>query len=70
MPFEAPELTISERVEMLNHTYRHHAAMPVLRKAGDVVLERSGTVHWWHNQSNLPVKAIVVEIVPDALLEP
>ncbi len=33
MPFEAPELTVSERVEMLNHTYRHHAAMPVLRDA-------------------------------------
>ncbi|GHA40267.1 phosphoadenylyl-sulfate reductase (thioredoxin) [Amylibacter ulvae] len=33
MPFEAPELTIEERVEQLNHSYRHHAAIPILTHA-------------------------------------
>ena len=48
--------------------FRNDAAAPILRKAGEVVLERSGVAHWWHNQSDKPVKAIVVDIVPDTEL--
>jgi len=33
MPFETANLTIEERVEMLNGFYQHHAAIPVLRHA-------------------------------------
>jgi phosphoadenosine phosphosulfate reductase len=33
MPFEISNITVEERVEMLNGFYRHHAAIPVLRKA-------------------------------------
>jgi phosphoadenosine phosphosulfate reductase len=45
MPFEAPELTIAERVDALNHTYRNHAAIPVLRDAlGDPFVGRTAMV--------------------------
>lgn len=45
MPFEAPELTIAERVEELNHRYRNHAAIPVLRDAlSDPVVGRTAMV--------------------------
>lgn len=33
MPLEISNITVSERVEMLNGFYRHHAAIPVLRQA-------------------------------------
>lgn len=33
MPFEISNITVEERVEMLNGFYRHHAAIPVLRQA-------------------------------------
>jgi len=33
MPFEIANITVNERVEMLNGFYRHHAAIPVLRQA-------------------------------------
>ncbi|PLS20351.1 phosphoadenylyl-sulfate reductase [Neptunicoccus cionae] len=33
MPLEAAYLTVPERVEMLNSSYRHHAAIPVLTEA-------------------------------------
>jgi phosphoadenosine phosphosulfate reductase len=45
MPFEAPELTIAERVEELNHRYRNHAAIPVLRDAlADPMVGRTAMV--------------------------
>ncbi len=45
MPFEAPELTISERVDELNHRYRNHAAIPVLRDAlSDPMVGRTAIV--------------------------
>ena len=31
MPFEATNMPLSERVEMLNHIYRHQAVIPILR---------------------------------------
>lgn len=33
MPFEISNISIPERVQMLNNFYRHHAAIPVLRQA-------------------------------------
>jgi phosphoadenosine phosphosulfate reductase len=33
MPFEIANITVNERVDMLNSFYRHHAAIPVLRQA-------------------------------------
>lgn len=47
MPFEVSNISIDERVQMLNGYYRHHAAIPVLRHAlndpivGDVALVSS-----------------------------
>ena len=47
MPFEISNISIEERVQMLNGYYRHHAAIPVLRHAlndpivGDVALVSS-----------------------------
>ncbi len=47
MPFEISNISIDERVQMLNGYYRHHAAIPVLRHAlndpivGDVALVSS-----------------------------
>lgn len=35
MPFETPHQNISERVHQLNVSYRHHAAIPVLRESLD-----------------------------------
>ncbi|MEJ2670085.1 MAG: cupin domain-containing protein [Gammaproteobacteria bacterium] len=50
--------------------FRSDETAPILRKAGDVVFEKSGMAHWWHNQSNQPAKAIVMDIVPDSELSP
>lgn len=33
MPFELPPLSVSERVDALNDSYKHHAAIPVLKAA-------------------------------------
>ncbi len=35
-----------------------------VKQAGEVALEWTGVVHWWHNESGKTVRALVVDIVP------
>lgn len=37
---------------------------PLLRRAGDASFEYTGLLHWWHNESDATVRALVVDIVP------
>ena len=37
---------------------------PVVKKAGDAVWERTGTLHWWENEGDTVARVIVVDIVP------
>lgn len=37
---------------------------PVVKKAGDAVWERTGTLHWWENEGDTAAKVIVVDLVP------
>ena len=36
----------------------------VVKKAGDAVWERTGTLHWWENEGDTVARVIVVDIVP------
>lgn len=48
--------------EILEH--RSDTEEPILRRAGDTSFEYDGLWHWWHNDSESPVRALVVDIVP------
>jgi len=48
--------------EIVEH--RNDQPTPVVRRPGDVSLEKSGVVHWWENRGTRPVRALVVDIVP------
>jgi len=48
--------------ELIEH--RNDSQAPITRRAGDVALEKTGTIHWWKNESNALAKAVVVDIVP------
>ena len=37
---------------------------PVVKKAGDAVWERTGTLHWWENEGDTVARVIVVDLVP------
>ena len=37
---------------------------PVVKKAGDAVWERTGTLHWWENEGDTVARVIVVDIFP------
>jgi quercetin dioxygenase-like cupin family protein len=37
---------------------------PIKREAGAVALEKTGTIHWWKNESPAKAKVLVVDIVP------
>ena len=37
---------------------------PVVKKAGDAVWERTGTIHWWENEGDTVARVIVVDLVP------
>ena len=37
---------------------------PGVKKAGDAVWERTGTLHWWENEGDTVARVIVVDIVP------
>jgi quercetin dioxygenase-like cupin family protein len=43
--------------------HRNDQAGPVIRKTGDIAIERAGVVHWWENVSGEEVRALVVDIV-------
>ena len=48
--------------EMVEH--RNDQEGPIIRKVGDVAVERTGVSHWWENRSGQVVRALVVDIVP------
>ena len=37
---------------------------PVVKRAGDFALERTGTTHWWKNEGDTVTRVIVVDLVP------
>ena len=43
--------------------HRSSERNPVVKKAGDVAMERSGVVHWWENTGSTRARALVVDIV-------
>ena len=47
--------------EMTEH--RSSEPGPVVKKAGDTAMERSGVIHWWENTGDVPARALVVDIV-------
>lgn len=47
--------------EIIEHRNDHPD--PILRKAGDVAIEKTGVSHWWENRSDGIVRALVVDIV-------
>ena len=49
--------------EIVEHRNDHPE--PLTRRAGDAAFERSGVVHWWENRTDQPVRALVVDIVPE-----
>lgn len=44
--------------------YRNDSEAPITRRAGDVALEKTGTIHWWKNESSAMAKVLVVDIIP------
>jgi quercetin dioxygenase-like cupin family protein len=48
--------------ELVEH--RNDTNGPITRVAGAVALEKSGTIHWWKNESSQKAKVLVVDIVP------
>lgn len=46
--------------------YEHNGTdAPVLRKQGELVFERDGTVHWWENHSQQATTALVIDLIPE-----
>lgn len=37
---------------------------PVVKKAGDIALEQTGTIHWWENEGDEVARIIVVDLIP------
>lgn len=48
--------------EIVEH--RSDQSEPLVRKAGDVAMEKTGISHWWENKSDAVVKALVIDIIP------
>ena len=48
--------------EMVEH--RNDRKGPIVRRVGDVAVERTGVSHWWENRSGKVARALVVDIVP------
>lgn len=42
--------------------HRNDAKASIVRKAGDLAIERTGVAHWWENTFDEPVVALVVDI--------
>ena len=49
--------------ELVEH--RNDVDGPLVRHVGDVALEKTGTIHWWKNESSEKAKVLVVDIVPN-----
>ena len=50
--------------EIVEHRNDHNE--PIHRRSGDAAFERTGVVHWWENRSDKPVRALVVDVVPES----
>jgi quercetin dioxygenase-like cupin family protein len=44
---------------------RSDSVKPIVHKAGSVAFEWTGVAHYWENRSGDPVRALLVDIVPD-----
>jgi quercetin dioxygenase-like cupin family protein len=42
--------------------YRNDAPQPIIRKPGDVAVEKEGVLHAWFNHTSGPVEVLVVDI--------
>ena len=42
--------------------HRNDNKEPIIRRAGDVAIERTGVAHYWENSFDEPVQALVVDI--------
>jgi len=49
--------------EIIEH--RNDQNEPIQRQPGDAAFEQTGVVHWWENRSDKPVRALVVDVVPE-----
>lgn len=49
--------------ELIEH--RSDEAAPLVRRPGDVSLEKAGVIHWWENVSTGKARVLVVDIVPE-----
>ncbi|MES2149600.1 MAG: cupin [Pseudomonadota bacterium] len=54
--------------EIVEHSSK--CMVPVLHKTGDVSREFLGTMHWWKNESTLPVSLTIGDIVNDKKPDP
>ena len=43
---------------------RNDSDGPIKREEGAVALEKTGTIHWWKNESSAKARVLVVDIVP------
>ena len=50
--------------EIIEHRNDHNE--PIVRRAGDAAFEKTGVAHWWENRSQTPVRALVVDVVPES----
>lgn len=48
--------------EIIEH--RNDRTPLIVHKEGSVAFEKTGVAHWWENRSSLPVRALVVDVVP------
>jgi len=53
--------------ELIEHRNDHPD--PLVRKQGDVAMEKTGVAHWWENQSGEVVQALVIDIIPNSVNE-
>jgi quercetin dioxygenase-like cupin family protein len=48
--------------ELIEH--RNDTTGPIKRIKGAVAFEKTGTIHWWKNESSAKARVLVVDIVP------
>ena len=44
--------------------HRVGADAPSIKRAGDAVWEKTGTIHWWENEGDSVARVIVIDLVP------
>ena len=44
--------------------HRVGADGPSIKRAGDAVWEKTGTIHWWENEGDSVARVIVIDLVP------